>query len=132
MSLEEIFKKEKTEKTDLETTYENKIRKEWNDRLKASEVVMDKVSFLKSKGYKIEYENYHAFDKEKYEDSELPSVRVASIVLVKPIKDGSENILVMALHGFPLAGEVHTYESFVKKLVKTFESYGATYRKRSS
>lgn len=132
MSLEEIFKKEKSEKTDLEKNYENEIRKQWNDKLKASEVIMDKLSFLRTKGYKVEYENYHAFNMEEYDDNGFPCVRVASIVLVKPIKDDSENIFVMALHGFPLAGEVHTYESFVKKLINTFESYGTTYRKRSS
>ena len=122
MSLEELFNKEKSKKDKEKEDWENKLKKQWNTYYDNAKEVMDKLSFLRQKGYVLSYDNFEPFNIKLANKDYYPRVRINDFINVTLHKnnDGTEELKVSSLGNFSLMGEKHSYESFIKKLTRGY------------
>ena len=94
------------------------LERNWESNFKGvGEILENLEKTLKEKGYRVTTENYHPFDFEKANKSYYPNVRVDDVIMVVKSQE-NDFIGVSSLGKFPLMGEKHTYESFIKKLTE--------------
>ena len=118
MSLETMFNQEINKKQTQSEKYILGLKKNWDKALEGAKETYEKLSFLKDKGYKVKIEHNTEFILSDAQQSYYPNVRVNDTIKISNWNLGSGIIGVSSLGKFPLMGESHTYESFVKKLIK--------------
>jgi len=115
MNLETIFDNEKAKKDLARENYINGLKVQWDRCLKNAHEVEKKLSFLRQKGYRISIQDDCPFDYSRATNGSFPNVRLNEVTMINKINENE--IGVSGLGKFPLMGEKHTYESFLKKLL---------------
>lgn len=116
-NLSDIFDKEKEKKERERSAYVEKLKKNWEEYKRGAEKAFEKLSFLNERGYKIKL-LAGAFNEQDARDDRYPKILVQDVThVIKNDYHAEDEIGVSGLGKFSLSGEVHTYESFIKKLI---------------
>ncbi len=122
----------------LETTFDFEMQKrntshfellekrkvEWNELLEGAKQAYENLKFLNDKGLNIELKNCVEFSNELYLKGRFPAITFSRNLIDITKRASEETIAVSSLGaGFPLMGEKHTYESFVKKIISLFYTF---------
>lgn len=115
MELEQIFDNEKAKKDLARENYVNGLKEQWSRRLKNAHEVEQKLAFLRKRGYRISIQDDCPFNYERASHGHYPNVRLNEVTMINKVN--KDEIGVSGLGKFPLMGERHTYESFLRKLL---------------
>ena len=117
--LEAVFDTEMSKRNTLHFQLIEKRKSEWNELLEGAKQAFEKLKFLNDKkGLTIELKNCVEFNNDMYSKSYFPAVTFKNRCVNITKRASQETIFVCSLGaGFPLMGEKHTYESFIKKLI---------------
>jgi hypothetical protein len=120
--LSKVFETEMSKKQKEVQDWRDKQKLIWDACLKTNEEIMGEISFLKEKGYSITCQNNTPYNHSEAQRGYFPNVRVNKTISVSRGYSGKEGYIKVGSLGrqFPLMGEWHTYESFMKKLIKGY------------
>lgn len=119
MELEKLFDNEHKKAEDKTTAYEKELINRWNEHMKGANLIMEKLAFLPPR-FKLKLK-FHDFSIENCKQSYYPAVMLfvgGNLTNISKYGNEGEGIGVSGFGLFPLMGEAHTFESFIKKIAK--------------
>ena len=119
MELKNLFEKEHEKAQASTSKYEQELTERWHEYLKGAKLIMEKLEFLPAR-FKVAIKGTD-FSIENCRNSSYPKVLLfvgGSLTNVEKYGTEGDSIGVSGLGLFPLMGESHTFESFIKKIAK--------------